>query len=82
MTEPTTPPTATTPPTESTGVSRSDFGVRLEALHLAVKAMEHAPYFPSELGAKSPSIHAIADEEGLAVLAIAERFRVFLEGGA
>jgi hypothetical protein len=75
MTEPTTPPVG------GAGVS-SNPSIRLEALRLAVKAMEHAPHFPSERGGKHLNIHAAADEEALAALVIAERFRVFLEGGA
>lgn len=75
MTEPTTSPSA------PAGISRDDRPIRLEALRLAVKTVENAPYYPSE-GGKYTSVHAAADAEDLAVLAIAERYRTFLEGGA
>jgi len=62
----------TTPPTAAAGVSRDDRPIRLEALRLAVQTIEHAPY-PDE---KVVYAH-LADT----VAVMAERYRVFLEGG-
>lgn len=87
MNEPTTPPpgrpgmSPTTPPSGQPGISRDDRPIRLEALRLAVQTVENAPFFPSE-GGKYASIRAAVDDEGGAVLVLAERYRAFLEGEA
>ncbi len=67
MTEPTTQATG------SAGTSPANFDTRLEALRLAVKTVENAPYLDDCV------VYAyLAD----GVVFIAERYRVFLEGGA
>lgn len=76
MTEPTTPPPA------SAGVS-SNPGIRLEALRLAVKTIEHTAFTPAEGDpGRYTSVHDAATRAGTAVLDLADRYRAFLEGGA